>query len=202
MHVPVSVNRACLRLARALFHFFLFSEIFPRTDSNPDYPGALVFNNIIRALWDEYYLLHAAGKTALASQKFVQIQEATINLMIYVEGACGDDAIKLEESGFTANKQTKTKEPQTNVPKDLMKMIQGHGNFKIEYTCDEFMHYCKGRTRKKGATDADWVIKESSENQTMLFTDYVHGEEMEVQISACGTAGESYFSESIFVLVD
>jgi hypothetical protein len=180
----------------------LYTNIFPKTDTNPDYPEAAALNTIIRTKWGEYYILHSAGKTALATQKYVQIQEATVVLMVSCEGACGDDPIKLAETGFAVNKLTKTKEPQTNIPKDLHSMTQSHGNFKIEYTCDEFMHFCKGRTRKLGASDSDWVEKESSETETMLFTGYPHAQDTEVQTCACGTAGQSEWSESKIVLVD
>jgi len=202
MHVPVSINRSCLRLARPLFHYYLFTNIFPKTDANTDYPGAAALNTTIKDRWNEYYILHSAGKTALADQKYVQIQEATVVQMVYCEGACGDDEIKLEETGYTANKRTKTKEPQTDIPVDLHSMAQGHGNFKIEYTCDEFMHFCKGRTRRLGAPDTDWVEKESSETETMLFTGYPHAQDTEVQTCAVGTAGQSDWSESKVVLVD
>ena len=201
MNVPPTINRACFRLSRALFHFFMCSEIFPRTDFNADYPGAAALNTIIKNLWAEFYLLHAAGKTALANNKYVAILEATVVLMVYCEGACGGDAIKLAETGFTINKQTKTAEPQTAIPIDLHSMTQGNGKFKLEYTCDENMHYCKARTRKLGGTDADWVQNEGSETQTMHFSHYTHLQDTEIQICSVGTAGQSEWSVSITVSV-
>ncbi len=201
MFTPPTCNRACLQTSRPVFHYFIYTNIFPKTNGNADYPGADALNAIILTKWGEYAILHSAGKTALADQKYVQIQEATVVLMVYCEGACGNDAIKLAETGFIVNKQTKTAEPQTAVPINLNSMTLGNGKFKIEYTCDENMHYCKARTRKVGSADTDWVQNESSETQTMHFEGYPHLQDTEVQICSVGTAGQSEWSVSIIVSV-
>ena len=201
MYVPLTCNRACLQWSRPEFHYYLFTRIYPNTDTNPDFPGALVINDGARDLWKDYYIAHAAKKTASADQLYVKIIDQTVVLMGNVETASADDVAKLEGSGFTANKLTKTAEPQTATPIDLMQMVQGKGYFKIEYTCDEFMNYCKGRTRLKGAPDTAWVEEESSASETMHFTGYTRGNDTEVQICASGTAGQSDWSDSIFVMV-
>ncbi len=202
MHVPSTCNRACIQLPRPLFHYFLFTTIFPSTDSNADFPGAAALNTIIKNLWLQYYILHNAGKTALADQKYVQILDATVNLMLYIESVCIDNDALLETSGFTANKRTHTAEPQTAVPIELHSMVQGHGKFKVEYVCDRYMHSCMGRTRLKGSPETDWRILESSETKTMLFEEFTRASEIEVQIKARGTKGESDWSDSIFVVID
>ena len=202
MYVPLTCNRACLKLSRPEFHYYLFTRIYPKTDTNINFPGALVINDAARKLWELYYTAHAAKDTPLADHLYVKIIDQTVMLMINVEAASADDVAVLESSGFTANKQTKTAEPQTAEPTDLMQMVQGKGNFKIEYTCDAFMHFCKGRTRLLGAPDTAWVEKESSETETMHFAGYTRGNDTEVQVCAVGTAGQSDWSTSIFVMVN
>lgn len=202
MYVPITCNRACLKYTRPEFHYYVLTRIYPKTDTNINFPGAPAINDVARKLWDSYYTAHSTGNTALATQYYVKIIDQTVVLMGNVETASADDVAMLEGSGFTANKQTKTAEPQTAVPTGLMQMVQGSGNFKIEYTCDAFMHFCKGRTRLKGSPDTAWVEKESSETEAMLFTGFTRGNDMEVQVCASGTKGQSEWSESIFVMVN
>ena len=202
METQLSINRKFLRDTRAEVFYFLLFTIFPRTEFNPNYPGATALIAAMREQFTAYGVAKGLKNTPLADQIYQEILTACVGLMKYVEDNCLNNLARMEETGFKANKTTKTKEPLTGPVTDVHHMTLGSGRTKFEYTADDFAHFFLARVRLKGATDADWVMNGRSENQTMIITittavrlDY------EFQFCGNGTQGAGDWSEIVTVFV-
>jgi hypothetical protein len=202
METVYTVNRAFLRDTRPNFFYFLLFYVFPRTETNVNYPGAGALIMALRGQFTDYGVAYGKRNTPLADEIYQEILTGTVGLITYAEGACGNNLARLEETGFKANKTTKTKEPLTGLVTDVHHMTLGSGKVKFEYTSDDYAHFFLGRFRLKGGTDADWVMMGRSENHTMIISvtlgvraDY------EFQICGNGTQGAGEWSDIVIVFV-
>lgn len=200
---PVSCNRAYLLLGRAEFVFFMLFVVFPRLAANALYPGAPALITIIQGLFLDFGVAHAAKNTALANEIWSNILNAASNLSDYVNSKCLNNVANLESSGFTANKQSGVAEAIPGIPGNVRFMVLGGGHFIVVSENGETMHSLEARTRLANQVPpAPWAGGESSQNSTVHFSGYTHNTDVEVEIKAKGTHGESLFSGSVTVPVD
>ena len=59
---------------RANFNWFLFTSIFPKLYTNPNYPGAAAIIDDIKALWQTFYTASGAKNYALMDQIYESIK--------------------------------------------------------------------------------------------------------------------------------
>ena len=199
---PVSCNRGYLEYGRWQFHFFMVMVVFPMLLGNALYPGAPALVLIIQGLFTDFGVAHSQGKTALANQIWQNILNAASNLSNNVNENCLNDVANLESSGFIANKQHGVAEVIPPVPTDLRHMVLGGGGFEVRSVNGPTMHSVISQFRVVG-TDV-WFSNsnETSQNSTVLFAGHGHNTDVEVQLKAKGTHGESLWSESVIVSVD
>ena len=203
MEVEQTVNRAFLRDTRPNFFYYLLFIVFPRTQTNVHYPGAVALILALRDQFTDYAAAKGLKNTPLADEIYQDILTATVGLIKEVEDNCENNIAIMEETGFKANKTTKTKEPLTGPVINVHHMTLGSGKVKFEYASDDFAHFFLGRFRLKGGTDADWVMMGRSENHTMIIN-VTLGVRLDYEFQICGNgtqgAGEWSDIESVFVL--
>ncbi len=203
MEVFLTVNRGFLGDTRPKFFYFSVFEVFPRLRTNAHYPDAAAKIAALEVLNGDYSGAHSAKNTSLADEIYQNILTGSSLLAKYVEDNCGNNLARLEESGFTANKTHGTPEPLTGKVTNVNSMTLGERKVKFEYASDNYAHYFLARERKKGGTDADWVMNGRSENHTMILTSTLnHGDDVETQICGNGTKGQGNWSDSKFYLLD
>src|ERR1039457_4076814 len=93
-----SFNRAFLRTARPILHWFLFTIIFPNLSDNVNFPGAPALITIITNLWATFYVQSGLGNTVAADIIYQNILNAVVELMNYCITAAGNDIVKLASS--------------------------------------------------------------------------------------------------------
>jgi hypothetical protein len=202
MDVQLSINRAFLRESRPEFFYFMLFIVFPRTETNVHYPGAVALILAMRGQFTDYGVAYGKRNTPLADEIYQEILTAAVGLTKEIEDNCENNLAILEETGFKANKTKGTPEPLTGPVTDVHYMTLGGGKTKFEYTADEFAHFFLARVRPKGGTDADWVMNGRSENLGMIITittavrlDY------EFQFCGNGTQGAGDWSDIVTVFV-
>ena len=190
-------------MSRPEFLFFMLFVIFPRLAANALYPGAPALILIIKNLLTDFGAAHAAKNTVLADQIWSNILNAASDLSNYVNSKCLNDIPNLQTSGFTANKQFGVDEAIPGIPGNVRFMVLGGGNFIVVSENGETMHSLEARTRLANQLPpAPWAGGESSQNSTVHFGGYTHNTDVEVEIKAKGTHGESLWSGSVIVPVD
>jgi len=180
----------------------MFMMIFPCLAANALYPGAPALILIIKNLFIDFGIAHSQRKTTLANQIWQKILNAASNLSNYVNLNCGNDVANLESSGFIANKQHGTKEEIPPVPINLRYMVLGGGGFEMRSDNGPTMHSVISRFRVVGTEIWFSNSDETSQNSTVIFAGHGHNTDVEVQLKAKGTHGESLWSESKIVPVD
>lgn len=202
MEVDLTISRKFLHGTRPDYFYFMSYTVFPRTEGNVNYPDAGPLIATLRDLYKNYAAAHGAKNTALADEIYEEILNATVVLIKYVEGACGNVLSTLEDSGFKANKTHGTPNPVTGKVINVFSMALGEGKMKFEYTGDAYAHDFSARIRLKGGTDADWVNNGKSQTETMFISGLEHGKDYEIQICGNGTKGEGDWSDIKSFLVD
>jgi hypothetical protein len=176
--------------------------VFPRCLDNPHYVGIDAVITPIQNSWTDYYAAHGIKDYNLADEIYETIQNQTVTLMDFVILHGTNNLARIEETGFYCNKTTKTAEPQSAIPTGIKQMVLGGGKYLLKADIDEYCHTLVARRRLKGGTDADWRSGETSQNSTIHFIGGVHNTDEEVQLASKGTAGQSDWSESVFIPVD
>jgi hypothetical protein len=199
---PVSCNRGYLEYGRWQFHYFIVMEVFPMLLGNAQYTGSAALVLIIQNLFVSYGTAHSQGLTTLANQIWQQILNASSDLSNFVNANCDNDVAKLETSGFTANKQHGVAEEIPPIPTDLRHMVLGGGNFEVRSVNGKTMHSVISRFRVVGTEEWTSNSDETSQNSTVQFAGHGHNTDVEVQLMAKGTHGNSLWSESTIVSVD
>ena len=199
---PVSCNRGYLEYGRWQFVFFMMMVVFPSLLGNALYPGSPALVLIIKNLFTDFGVAHSQGKTSLANQIWQQILNASSDLSDYVNLHCGNNVPNLETSGFIANKQHGTAEVIPPIPTDLRYMVLGGGGFEMRSVNGPTMHSLISRFRIVGTLEWFSNPNETSQNSTVLFAGHGHKTDVEVQLMAKGTHGNSLWSDSKIVPVD
>jgi hypothetical protein len=199
---PVSCNRGYLTMGRWEFVFLMIMVVFPMLLGNALYPGAGALVLIIQNLFIDFGVAHSQGKTALANQIWQQILNAASDLSNYVNLNCANNIANLESSGFTANKQHGVAEEIPPIPTDLRHMVLGGGGFEVRSVNGKTKHSLISRFRLVGTPEWTSNADETSQNSTVLFAGHGHNTDVEVQLMAKGTHGNSLWSESTIVSVD
>jgi len=202
MEVALTISRKFLHGGRPDYFYFMTYTVFPRTEGNVNYPDSGPPISILRDLYKKYAAAYGAKNTTLADEIYEEILNATVVLIIYVEGACGNVLSTLEETGFKANPTKGTPNPVTGKVLNVFSMALGEGKMKFEYKGDEYAHDFSARIRLKGGTDADWVNNGKSQTQTMYISGLLHGKDYKIQICGNGTKGEGDWSDIKGFLVD
>ena len=203
MDVELTINRKFLHGSRPDYFYFMNNTVFPRTEVNKDYPDSGKTISPLRDLFSSYATAYGSKNTQLADETYQDILNATIPLIKYVEINCGNLVSKLEETGFRANKTTKTSAPVTGKVLNVNSMSLGEQKMKFEYQADEYADFFTARIRLKGGTDTDWVANGTSVTHVMILTSgLIHGKDYEIQICGNGTKGAGDWSDIKGFLVD
>jgi hypothetical protein len=176
--------------------------VFPKLLGNALYTGAPALVLIIKNLFLDFGVAHSQGKTALGNQIWQKILNAASDLSNYVNLNCVNDVPNLESSGFIVNKQHGVAEAIPPIPTNLRHMVLGGGGFEIRSENGPTMHSLISRMRIVGTEIWFSNPDETSQNSTVIFVGHGHNTDVEVQLKAKGTHGESLWSDSAFVPVD